>query len=179
MAMRDALLSEFNQEMTNTRRMLERVPDNRLDFQPHAKSFRMNRLAGHVADLVSWATYTLQTHMLELEVAKFVPFDPSSTQELLSRFDKNVREARAALEESSEDDLYAIWTMKREGQIVMTMPRINVLRSMVMKPPGPPSRPARRLPAPARHRGAGNVWPLGRRGRSRERQQGGIAHPLH
>ncbi len=132
MAMRDALLSEFNQEMTNTRRMLERVPDNRLDFQPHAKSFRMNRLAGHVADLVSWATYTLQTHMLELEVAKFVPFDPSSTQELLSRFDKNVREARAALEESSEDDLYAIWTMKREGQIVMTMPRINVLRSMVM-----------------------------------------------
>ena len=132
MAMRDALLSEFNEEMSNTRKMLERVPDNRLDFQPHAKSFRLNRLAGHVADLVSWATYTLHTQMLELEVTKFVPFDPSSTQELLSRFDKNVREARAALEEARDDDLYVIWTMKREGQIVMTMPRINVLRTVVI-----------------------------------------------
>ena len=132
MAMRDALLSEFNQEMSNTRLMLERVPDNRLDFQPHAKSFRLNRLAGHVADLVSWATATLHTQLFELELARFVPFAPASTRELLTRFDKNVREAREALERASDDDLYTIWTMKREGEIVMTMPRINVLRTVVM-----------------------------------------------
>ena len=73
MAMRDALLPEFDQEMANTRKMLERVPENRFDFQPHPKSFKLNRLAGHVADLPSWAMHNRETQLLELEVAKFVP----------------------------------------------------------------------------------------------------------
>jgi len=132
MAMRDALLPEFDQEMANTRKMLERVPENRFDFQPHPKSFKLNRLAGHVADLPSWAMHTLETQRLELEIAKFVPFVPSSTLELLARFDKHVREARAALAKANDEDLNATWTMKREGKTVMTMPRVAVLRTLVM-----------------------------------------------
>ena len=57
----DMLLSEFDQEMANTRKLLECVPDDKMDFKPHAKSMTLGRLAGHVAELPMWATTTLTT----------------------------------------------------------------------------------------------------------------------
>ena len=132
MPIRDILLPEFDQEMANTRKMLERVPEDRLNFQPHERSWKLDHLVGHVADLPSWITETMRVQVLEMEPGQFTPFEPKSREELLDHFDKNVSEARAALASATDEQLNAEWTMKWAGKTVMTMPRYNVLRSVVL-----------------------------------------------
>jgi uncharacterized damage-inducible protein DinB len=132
MAICDMLLPEFDQEMANTRKMLERVPEDRFDFQPHPKSWKINHLAGHVAELPSWATHTMQVEVLELEPGKFSPFEPSTRKELLDKFDKAVSESRAAIASATDEQMNTLWTMKWEGKTVLNMPRIGVLRSVIM-----------------------------------------------
>lgn len=132
MSMRDLLLSEFDQEMANTRKMLERAPQDRFNYQPHAKSFKLERLAGHIADLPTWALHAMETQFLELEPGQFPPFIPASSQELLAHFDEQVSLAHDAIAGASDEDLNAIWTMKWQGKTVVSMPRISVLRFFVL-----------------------------------------------
>ena len=132
MAIRDTLLPEFDEEMANTRKMLERVPDGRFDFTPHAKSWTVDRLAGHVADLPNWVGHTMSVEVLELMPGQYKPFEPKNRKELLEQFDRHVREAHAAIAKATDEQLNTMWTMKWEGKTVMTMPRINVLRSVVL-----------------------------------------------
>ena len=61
MPISETLLPEFDQEMANTRKLLECVPDHKMDYKPHEKSMSLGRLAGHVAELPGWATMTLTT----------------------------------------------------------------------------------------------------------------------
>jgi uncharacterized damage-inducible protein DinB len=132
MPIRDMLLPEFDQEMANTRKMLERVPDGRFDFQPHAKSWKVNRLAGHVADIPGWAMHTMQVEVLAMEPGQYAPFEPATRKELLERFDKNVSDGHAALATATDEQLHTMWTMKWSGKTVMTMPRLQVLRGVVL-----------------------------------------------
>lgn len=132
MAICNMLLPEFDQEMANTRKMLEHVPEDRFDFHPHQKSWAMNQLAGHVADLPSWVRYTLETELLELTPGQYRPFVPANSQDLLDHFDKHVKEAHDAIAAASDEQMNQIWTMKWDGKTVMTMPRYNVLRSVVL-----------------------------------------------
>ena len=67
MTISETLLPEFDQEMANTRKLLERVPDGKADYKPHEKSMPLGRLAGHVAELPSWATHTIDLEVLELK----------------------------------------------------------------------------------------------------------------
>src|SRR5512140_2274654 len=101
MAIKDALLPEFDQEMANTRKTLERVPDDKLGWKPHAKSGTMLWLAGHVAHLPGWAAVTILQDGLDLAAPFDMP-DPKSRKDLLDLFDKNVKEGRKALEGASD-----------------------------------------------------------------------------
>jgi uncharacterized damage-inducible protein DinB len=132
MAIRDMLLPEFDQEMANTRKMFERIPEDRFDYQPHPKSWKLNRLAGHVVDLPNWAVHTIQTEVLELNPGDYKPFEPATRKQLLDQFDKYVREAHAAIAEATDEEFNTIWSMKWEGKTVLTMPRIAVLRTVVL-----------------------------------------------
>lgn len=125
------LLPEFDREMANTRRVLERVPDDRLDFKPHEKSFRLGDLAAHVANLLTWTGISLTS--TELDVSG--PFEravPKTNAELLALFDRNVAEARAALEGASEEAMGVDWSLIAGDQVYFTMPRGGVIRSFVM-----------------------------------------------
>ncbi len=132
MLIRDILLPEFDQEMANTRKMLERVPEDRLNFQPHEKSWKLDHLVGHVADLPSWIEHTMRVQVLEMEPGQYKPFEPTSRKELLDHFDNNVSVARAALASATDEQMNAEWSMKWAGKTVMTMPRYSVLRNVVM-----------------------------------------------
>ena len=125
------LLPEFNQEMTSTRKMLERVPDGQFDWKPHPKSMALGRLASHVAELPSWATMTINTEKLEL-TPDFKPFSAGSTAELVSTLDKYAEEARTAIAGATDEALAVNWSLVFNGHTVMTMPRSAVLRSVVM-----------------------------------------------
>ncbi len=135
MAIRDALLPEFDFEMGKARKTLERVPENRFDWRPHPKSPTMGWLAGHVAHLPFWAVVTIQQDRLDLAPPGAPPGrvpEPSSRQELLETFDKNVAAARAAIAGASDDHLHQNWTLLKGGQELMTLPRAAVLRSFVL-----------------------------------------------
>jgi uncharacterized damage-inducible protein DinB len=125
------LMPEFDQEMANTRKLLELVPDGKFDYAPHEKSMKLGRLASHIAELPSWAKHTLQTEVLKLERSQ-KPFSASSKEELVEAFDKNVKEARAAIGAATDEELGKTWTLKLGEDTLLSMPRTAVLRSAVM-----------------------------------------------
>jgi len=127
----ELLLPEFDTEIANTRKTLERVPEEKLDWKPHAKSGAMGWLAGHVANLPSWITIAVRQDSLDLEPGGVPPprlSPPQSRQELLALFDRNVSEARAALAAATDDHLAKPWTLLKAGRTIFTMPRYSVLR---------------------------------------------------
>jgi uncharacterized damage-inducible protein DinB len=130
-----ALLPEFDMEMANTRKTLERVPDDKLGWKPHEKSMPLGRLAGHLAELPSWAVNTIAQDTLDIapvDGPTFKAVTATSRQEALDLFDKHVSEARAAIADASDDELMKPWSLLKGGQTLMTMPKIVVLRGFVM-----------------------------------------------
>jgi uncharacterized damage-inducible protein DinB len=135
MTLSEGLLPEFDQEMANTRKTLERVPDGRFDWKPHEKSMALGRLATHVAETPGWATTTVETDFLDLAPPGGPPFQPitaNSRHEVLAIFDKNVTAARAAIVSASDNHLMKPWSLLMGGQTLLTMPRMSVLRTFVM-----------------------------------------------
>src|ERR1700739_3208292 len=104
MSRAQALLPEFDHEMANTRRTLERIPEDKLSFKPDPKSMDLAHLAGHIAQLSGWGTMIMTTDSLNLEPNQFQPLIATSRQQLLAEFDKDVAAARKALESSSDAD---------------------------------------------------------------------------
>jgi uncharacterized damage-inducible protein DinB len=133
MALGQALLPEFDHEMENTRKILERVPDGKFDWRPHEKSGTLGWLTTHVATIPGWTSYTIGTDRLDIADPNMPPPPKANTRaEALSLFDKAVAEGRAALAAVSDADLMKPWSLVGGGKTIFTMPRIAVLRSMVM-----------------------------------------------
>jgi uncharacterized damage-inducible protein DinB len=134
MALSQLLLPEFDQEMANTRKMLERVPNDKFDWRPHPKSTTMGYLATHLGFMPGWTVNAITQDSLDLapdgEVIRFPT--AKSREEILEMFDRNVAEARAAIAGATDDQLMTPWSLLRAGQTIFTMPRIAVLRTMVM-----------------------------------------------
>ena len=125
------LLPEFDHEMATTRKVLERVPDDQLDFKPHPKSFSMLELASHIANIPTWTGVTLTGTELDL-AQDWVRGTPKDRDEVLAGFDAAVAEARGALQPATSDDLMVGWTLKTGDQTHFTMPRAAVLRTFVL-----------------------------------------------
>ena len=125
------LLPEFDQEMANTRKMLERVPDGIFDYKPHQKSMTLGRLAAHTAEIPSYATATLRVERMDF-TGEEKSFTPTTRKELLDSFDKYVAESREMLSKATDEDLMKTWTLTFKGQQIFSMPRAAVLRVMVM-----------------------------------------------
>src|ERR1022692_239894 len=135
MQMNQALLPEFDMEMAKTRKTLERVPDDKLDFKPHEKSMTMGRLAGHVAELTGWLPSMIDEDFFDVAPAdgpRYQPLQAKSRQEALDAFDKNVARARAAIEGATNETLMKPWSLRKGGETMFTMPKVAVIRGFVM-----------------------------------------------
>ncbi|MGH9398695.1 MAG: DinB family protein [Terriglobia bacterium] len=132
MKLNDALLPEFDQEMSNTRKTLERIPEDKLAWKPHEKSMPLGRLAGHVAELPGFATTIIETDSLNLSEREYKPLIPTSRQQVLDAFDKKIAEARAAIAGASDDRMMKPWSLEYQGKTLFTMPRAAVVRSMML-----------------------------------------------
>lgn len=129
------LLPEFDQEMANTRKTLERVPEGKPDFRPHPKSMTLARLAGHVAEIPMWAAGALTTDSFDRAPPGGAPFEAlvmKSRKQVLEAFDSNVAAARKALEVATDELLGKPWALLRGGQTILKMPRLVVLRTLVL-----------------------------------------------
>jgi uncharacterized damage-inducible protein DinB len=134
MAIKDALLPEYDHEMGTTRRLLERVPEADFAWKPHDKSMMLGQLAGHLANLPTWCGIILDAPVFDLAATGQDPRSriPVSRAALLQEFDTKVSGARANLARRTDDELKAPWTLKQGSHEVFTMPRISALRSFVM-----------------------------------------------
>lgn len=135
MALSESLLPEFDHEMANTRKTLERVPDDKFDWQPHEKSTKMGGLTTHLANIPTWASLAINQDSLDLAPQGQPPLRATplnSTAEALETFDKNVAAARADIAGASDEKLFQPWSLLSGGNTVLTLPRIAVLRSFVM-----------------------------------------------
>jgi uncharacterized damage-inducible protein DinB len=129
MSLSAALLPEFDQEMAITRRLLERVPTDRGSFKPHPKSFSMGHLAQLVSRMPGWITQMMRESRLDLGGAPAYSLEP--TEALLAGFDRNVAEARSALERAGDQDFAAPWSLASGDRVFFTMPRAAVVRQTI------------------------------------------------
>lgn len=130
-----ALAAELDVEWGNTRRMLERVTDDVLEWRPHPKSWPLGQLATHLVDLPSWALLTLRADLLDLaspEAASMRPPIAHSVHELLERWAQNTATARAAIAGASDEHLAQPWSLRSGTQILLTQPRSAILRTMAI-----------------------------------------------
>ena len=126
-----ALLPEFDQEMATTRRLLERVPDDKFDWKPHEKSGTMGWLAGHVATLGRLASAAVGTDSIDFATAPQPP-KANNRAELLTVFDKISSEARKAIASASDAHLMKSWSLQLNGKTLMSLPRAAVLRGFFL-----------------------------------------------
>ncbi len=129
MYQKELLLTEWEQELASTRKILQNVPGN-FDWMPHEKSMSLGRLATHVAEIPSWMTVTLETD--ELDFSKgYTPNVCKTTEDLLTLFDKSAAESKIILHAITEEKMKENWTMRNGEQVYFTMPKAVVLRTWV------------------------------------------------
>lgn len=130
MTISEIMLPEFDQEMANTRAILECVPEDKFAWKPHAKSMTMGRLASHVAELANWAVFTIKQDSLEL-TPDMKPFNAATKKELMDGLAAHSAAAREAIAGASDAHLGHTWSLIYGGKPVLSMPRAAVLRNMV------------------------------------------------
>lgn len=131
----ESILPEFEHEMAGTRKVLERVPDDKLDWKAHPKSNSIGWVAAHLAEIPGWVEGTLKQDSWDINPEGGEPYKTpaiSSRQEALDMFDKNVADAREAIASTSDADYMKEWSLLSAGQPMITMPRIGVIRSFVL-----------------------------------------------
>jgi uncharacterized damage-inducible protein DinB len=128
----EMLLAEFDRETAVSRRLLERVPQDRTSWRPHARSWTLGELSVHLARLPTWVTLTLRGTELDLDP----PDGPAlprgvfeSAAATIAAFDRSVSDARAALSSTIDAELDVPWTLRKAGETLFTMPRGAVLRT--------------------------------------------------
>jgi len=131
MAIKDGLLAEFDHEMGTTRRLLDRVPDDRLAWKPHDKSMTMGGLATHLGNIPHWAGAILNDVSFDLAGAPRNVDAKTSRADILAFFDASAKQARAMMDKT-DAEYAAAWTLKRAGQEMFTMPRIAVFRNFIL-----------------------------------------------
>lgn len=131
MSINQTFIAEMKHEAASSRKMLERIPTDKLTWQPHDKSMQMGRLASHVAELPSWVTMMMATDELDLAARTGGPAHAVTSEELLAAFDKNMDTAVEALEKASDADLAKIWTLRKGEHVIAAMPKTAFMRSLV------------------------------------------------
>jgi len=135
MSIGQSLLPEFDQEMDNTRKVLERVPDEKWNWKPHEKSGTLGWLATHVATVPEWLTMTMNTEELDYAPVDGPSYEPPKIEnraQMLAAFEKGVKEARESLIKGSDADFSKEWTLLAGGQKIFAMPRSACIRGMIL-----------------------------------------------
>jgi uncharacterized damage-inducible protein DinB len=132
MTLAESLLEELKHEALGTGRILERVPTDKLGWQPHEKSMTLGRLAAHVAEIPGWLHETIKQDELDFEKADFAPTPLDDTAALMNAFEESLNKGINALKDATDENILGLWRLRNGPQILMQMPRIGVIRGMVL-----------------------------------------------
>jgi uncharacterized damage-inducible protein DinB len=127
----ELLLPEFDAEIASTRKMLAAVPEEKFGWRPHAKSFTMRELAGHVAELSSWTSDVLRRERFDVDGAnppENGSFKPASVEQMLEKFEGWAATARADLAAATDDAMQQEWVMTWSGYEIIRSSRYQAIR---------------------------------------------------
>lgn len=133
MELNHKLLRQFEQEAANTRKILERVPEEHFDWKPHAKSMSLRELAAHVAELPGlFITQALLTDEVDISKGRPAPFSGSTHQELMRLFEDTLQKAVKTLNDTNVVEIGKTWTMRHGDNVIVSLPRQIIIRSLAM-----------------------------------------------
>ena len=122
------LLKEMEQEAKTTRKMLERIPDDKYDWKPHTKSMSLRQLSTHIAESPTWVAMVLNTTELDFASSPYEPVSINSTAQLLDLFEKSLADGKAGLSKATEEQLLPNWTLRNGEEIYSVSTRYEFIR---------------------------------------------------
>lgn len=128
----DSLMREFEHEAQTTRKHLERLPDDKLAWSPHQKSFTAAALASHIVECVGWTVPIFNESEINFDPATYKPYIATSTADLLKTLDDHVANGRKALASATEERLQDPWSLKIMGRTQFERPRADVFRDFAL-----------------------------------------------
>jgi uncharacterized damage-inducible protein DinB len=135
MSYAQSILPEFDQEMANTRKVLERVPDDKLEWRAHPKLNTIGWNANHLAEIPGWVEGTLSQPTWDIAPAggeRYQSPKLKTRREILELFDDNVATARKAIAAVKDEDVGKTWSLLEAGKPLFTMPKAAVIRGFVL-----------------------------------------------
>lgn len=135
MSIGHSILPEFEHEVAGTRKVLQQVPDDKLDWKPHPKSNTIGWVAAHLVEIVGWVEGTLTQFSWDVNPVGGAPYQSpvaTSRAQLLADFDANVAAAKKAIAQTSDADYLKEWSLLSAGTPIFTMPRVAVIRTFVL-----------------------------------------------
>jgi len=122
------LLKEMDQEARTTRKMLERVPSDKFDWQPHRKSMTLQRLATHVAELPAWVEMAIVTDELDFAQNAYEPEIVPDSAGLMEYFERSLARGRESLSKAKEEVLTKEWTLRNGDQVYQVSSKREIIR---------------------------------------------------
>jgi uncharacterized damage-inducible protein DinB len=130
--MLEPMLSEIQEEAAATKRILERVPADKLSWKPHRKSMSLGQLAFHVAKIPGNLARLVQLEEFDASQANFEPPDPKNIEEIHAALDQSMRAAEDYLKSASEKAALGSWRLTVNGKQIFSKPRVAVIRSVML-----------------------------------------------
>jgi uncharacterized damage-inducible protein DinB len=130
MRIADSILMELDQEAQTTKRVLDRIPEDKLGWKPHPKSFSLGQLALHIAAAPGSIAEAVVPDTME--VPNFARPEPKCRQEVLDAFSKSLESAKDTLRKMDDAQLLSTWSLTRNGKVLMSVPKVGFIRSIMM-----------------------------------------------
>jgi uncharacterized damage-inducible protein DinB len=128
----DSLMAEFAHETQTTRKHLERLPNDQLDWRPHAKSFTAGQLASHMVDCIRWTESIFAADELDMDPSAYRPFRATSVAALLETFDSEAAKATQVMTSAADTSVTQPWRLKMHGKVWFEKPREAVFRDFTL-----------------------------------------------
>lgn len=125
------LTEELKQESASTKKMLQRIPEDQFGWKPHQKSRTLGQLASHVADLPAFLNSILTLDVLDFAKGDYKPYDTKTQGELMNLFQEKLDEVLETLQNTSDEQMQAGFTIRNGDYIIATLPRIIAVRSAI------------------------------------------------
>jgi uncharacterized damage-inducible protein DinB len=128
----ETLLGEFREEVATTKRVLERVPEDKLAWKPHPKSMTLGQLASHVAAVPGNISRLVAQDSFDVTQGNFEPPQPKALAEIMAAFEQSVRDAEQYLSKMTDEQAQGKWRLMKRDQQLFTKPRLSIVRSVML-----------------------------------------------
>ncbi len=126
-----AFIGELEMETPKTQELIERIPNDKLEWKPHEKSFTLGQLAFHIANTPGGVTQMIQADTLDAKDMEFTSPQPESKQQILDALQENMSTFKNNIESFDDEALNTEWTFTKDGEVKFGAPKIGILRAIV------------------------------------------------